>query len=123
LLFSLLFFPLPLIFIIVAFFLIKRGGRVSYRQRDPWGIKNVTDYYGKPKEEKKDPEHQIFELAFRNKGRVTLSEIILETGLSMKKAEKIVNSMVDNIRVCMEVNDNGLVYYEFPEIRNKFGKE
>lgn len=123
--FSLLFFPFPLIFIILFFLFFRKSNRVTFRRRDPFGVKNVTDYYGKPKQQvkKKDPEHQIFELAFRNKGRVTLSEIILETELSMKKAEKLVNSMVDNIHVCMEIDENGLMYYEFPEIRDKFNTE
>jgi hypothetical protein len=118
--FSLFFFPIPLIIFLFIFFLLRGSKKISFRPFSHWGEKNVTDVYGKPQEKEKDPEHAIFELAFRNKGRVTLSEIILETGLSMKKAEKLINSMLDDLRVRMEVDDKGLVYYEFPEIMDKF---
>jgi hypothetical protein len=58
----------------------------------------------------------IFNLAYTLKGEITLSDIIIETGLSMKEAEKTIDQMVDGIRVRMEVDDQGLVVYEFPEI-------
>ena len=117
--FSFLFFPL--IIFGVVYFLLRSGKKTYFRPFSRTGEKNVTDYYSKPKKEIKDQEHKIFDLAFRNKGRVTLSEIILETGLGMKKAEKLINSMVDDLRVRMEIDDKGLVYYEFPEIMDKFG--
>jgi hypothetical protein len=64
----------------------------------------------------KDIEATIFNLAYRFRGKITLSDIIIETGLSMKDAEEQINRMVDGIRVRMEVDENGLVLYEFPEI-------
>ncbi len=64
----------------------------------------------------KNIEGVIFSLAYSLKGKITLSDIIIETGLSMKEAENTINQMVDGIRVRMEVNDQGLVVYEFPEI-------
>ncbi len=116
--FSFMFFPL-IIFAVVFFFLRSRK-KSFFQPFSRSGEKNITDHYGKPRKEKKDPENMIFDLALRNKGRVTLSEIILETGLGMKKAEKLINSMLDDLRVRMEVDDKGLVYYEFPEIMDKF---
>jgi hypothetical protein len=67
---------------------------------------------GKPK----NIEGVIFNLAYTLKGKITLSDIIIETGLSMKEAEKTIDQMVDGIRVSMEVDDQGMVVYEFPEI-------
>ncbi len=64
----------------------------------------------------KNIEGVIFNLAYTLKGKITLSDIIIETVLSMKEGEKIINQMVDGIRVRMEVDDQGLVVYEFPEI-------
>jgi hypothetical protein len=65
-------------------------------------------------------ESAIFALAYRHKGRITLSDIIVETGLGIREAEQVANGMVDGIRVRMEVRENGLVVYEFPEIIARF---
>ena len=65
-------------------------------------------------------EAYIFRLAYKMKGRVTLSDVVLETGLNLKSAEETMNSMVDNVRVCMEVDERGWVVYEFPEIISRF---
>jgi len=74
-----------------------------------------------PKQKKPQSlEAQIFRLAHKLKGRITLSDIVLETGLSLKEAENTVTSMVDGLRVSMEVDDRGLVIFEFPEIISRF---
>ena len=62
----------------------------------------------------------IFNLAFRLKGRITLSDIIVETGLTVREAEGVIEGMVDGVRVRMEVDQNGMVIYEFPEIISRF---
>jgi hypothetical protein len=59
---------------------------------------------------------QIYKLAYKLKGRLTVSDIVIETGLDADEAEELIQSMVDNLRVRMEVMDDGLVVYEFPEI-------
>ncbi|MFW5742530.1 MAG: hypothetical protein ACOCW3_00345 [Spirochaetota bacterium] len=61
-------------------------------------------------------EARIFKLAYRLKGRLTVSDIVVETGLGVHEAEGLIESMVDNSRVRMEVDDRGVVTYEFPEI-------
>jgi hypothetical protein len=68
-------------------------------------------------------EGVIFNLAYTLEGKITLSDIIIETGMGMKEAEKTINQMVDGIRVRMEVDDQGLVVYEFPEIIARFRKD
>jgi hypothetical protein len=65
-------------------------------------------------------ESRIFRVAYKRKGRLTISDVVLETGLSIKEAEETVNAMVDGIRVRMEVDERGLVVYEFPEIMARF---
>jgi hypothetical protein len=65
-------------------------------------------------------EARIFRVAYKRKGRLTISDVVLETGLSIKEAEGTVNAMVDGIRVRMEVDERGLVVYEFPEIMARF---
>jgi hypothetical protein len=65
-------------------------------------------------------EARVFRAAYKMKGRLTVSDIVLETGLTVSESEELANSMVDGMRVRMEVNDDGLVFYEFPEIIARF---
>ena len=71
----------------------------------------------------KSIEARIFRAAYKRKGRLTVSDIVLETNLSLKEAEEVINHMVDGMRVRMEVNDTGMVIYEFPEIIARFEEE
>ena len=64
-------------------------------------------------------QDQVIQLAFRNGGLLTVTDVVAETGLSFKKAEKALNDMLDFSRVNMCVSDSGIVVYEFVEIRNK----
>ena len=68
-------------------------------------------------------ESAIFKLAYRMKGRLTLSDIVVETGLSLAEAEDLIQGMVDTTHVRMEVDDRGMVVYEFPEILRRFEEE
>lgn len=65
-------------------------------------------------------EARIFKLAYRLKGRLTVSDIVVETGLGVQEAEALIESMVDTSHVRMEVDDRGVVTYEFPEIIRRF---
>ena len=87
-----------------------RDRRISRHRKQ--GEKRRQIWNRKPK----NIEGVIFNLAYALKGKITLSDIIIETGLSMKEAENTINQMVDGIRVRMEVDDQGMVVYEFPEI-------
>lgn len=68
-------------------------------------------------------EVALFRLADKNKGRITLSDAVVETGLGIKEAEEILNELVDGSHVRMEVTDTGSVIYEFPEIITKYEKK
>lgn len=61
-------------------------------------------------------EAQVFQLANRLSGRVTISDVVIETGVGVQEAEELMQRLVDNARVRMEVDERGLVTYEFPEI-------
>ena len=73
----------------------------------------ITRYPSAPKVAR---EGEIFRLADKMKGCITLSDIVISTDLNMKDAELAIESMVDGVHVTMEVDDNGRVTYEFPEI-------
>jgi hypothetical protein len=63
---------------------------------------------------------RIYKLAFKLGGRLTVSDIVIETGMEVEEAEKLIQSMVDQQRIRMEVTDEGLVVYEFPEILARY---
>lgn len=65
-------------------------------------------------------EHQIFRLANKLKGRLTVSDVVIHTGLSVSDAEGTMNRLVDGMHVKMEVDNQGIVVYEFPEIIARF---
>ncbi len=64
-------------------------------------------------------QEQIIKLAYRKGGLLTVTDTVAETGLSFKKAEKVLNGMVDFSRVNMRVSDSGIMVYEFVEILHK----
>jgi hypothetical protein len=68
-------------------------------------------------------ENRIFRAAFKHSGSLTVSDIVLETGLGVREAEEVINGMVDGTHVRMEVQDDGLVVYEFPEIISRLEKQ
>lgn len=68
------------------------------------------------RDERATHEVEIFRLAKRLGGRVTVSDVVVATGLAPKEAESMLGSMADGVRVHMEVSDRGGVYYEFSEL-------
>ncbi len=68
-------------------------------------------------------QSRVFKLAYSLGGRVTVSDIVIETGLSVDEAESLLQSLVDNARVRMEVDDRGMLTYEFPEIQARAERE
>jgi hypothetical protein len=126
------FFPFGFLFPLILFVIIARVASgffrgVTRRQRiaDYDGfderVRSIEQTYPRavPGHGQTD-EARIFKLAFRLKGRLTVSDIVVETGLGVREAEQLIESMVDNAHVRMEVDDRGLVTYEFPEIIRRF---
>ena len=58
----------------------------------------------------------MFRLAYKLGGRLTVSDLVVDLDFSLEEGEIFLNQLVDSTRVTMEVRDDGLVYYEFPEI-------
>lgn len=97
-----------------------RGGRLDSQGR--WipgsGARNPLDMFRPQRSQ--SLEARIFRAAYKQRGRLTVSDVVIETGLGIKEAEELINGMVDGLRVRMEVDDRGLVVYEFPEIISRF---
>ena len=119
-------------FWIIPFILIGLLIRVVYRRTRPKRLDEYDleegSYPGRieaseKKYKEETIESRIFKLANHLKGRITLSDIVLETGLGMKSAERVIEDMLDNLHVTMEVDDSGMVFYEFPEIIARYDRE
>lgn len=127
------FFPFGILIPALFIFLIFRFGmrffndlfnnQNRFNLRDRWQIYDATRFGSVPSAKSHSLEGQIFRVAYKRKGRLTISDIVLETDLSIREAEQAVNRMVDGLHVKMEVEDSGMVIYEFPEIISRFENE
>jgi predicted transcriptional regulator len=89
------------------------------------GVFRLLSFYsrrGQPKDRGRSRmplQDEILQLALREGGLLTVTDVVAHTGLSFKKAEKALKEMVDFSRVHMRVSDSGTVVYDFVEIRLK----
>ena len=126
-------FPFAILFPALFLFLIFRFGirflndlfnnPNRLNARDRWQLYDRTGIDSLPSSKSRSIEGRIFRAAYKQKGKLTISDIVLETDLSIREAEEVINGMVDGTHVCMEVEDSGLVVYEFPEIISRFESE
>jgi hypothetical protein len=58
----------------------------------------------------------VLKLAARQGGRLTVTEVAAHLGWPMRRAEKILQSLDDGIRVDSQVTDEGVIVYEFREL-------
>lgn len=133
--FGILGFIFPLFFFIIVLRVVRSIFRSSTRRdlesriRDSRllsptdDLSTITRYPAPAQPVQKTGQGEIFRLADRMKGRLTLSDIVIATNLNMHDAEQVIESMVDGVHVTMEVNDSGGVVYEFPEIIARYEKE
>lgn len=123
-------FPFGILFPALFLFLIFRFGLRFFNDlfnnpsrlnaRDRWQLFDRRGYGFPPPARSRSIEGRIFRAALKHTGRLTISDIVLETDLSIREAEEVINGMVDSTHVRMEVADDGLVVYEFPEILSRF---
>ncbi|HSU16213.1 hypothetical protein [Longimicrobium sp.] len=59
----------------------------------------------------------VLQLASRKGGRLTVTEVATEMGWPMARAEKVLNSLDDGMRVMSDITDEGVIVYDFLEIR------
>ena len=86
-------------------------GIVSDNKKDmPLVARNVSDHSA-------TMVSKVFRLATKRQGRLTLSDIVIESGLGLKEAERFMDSLVDGLHVQIEVDAKDLINYEFPEIQ------
>jgi hypothetical protein len=64
-------------------------------------------------------QRKILQLASLKGGTLTVTEVAADLNLSLSAAEKILTSMDDDFRVRSEISQEGVIYYEFPELRHR----
>jgi hypothetical protein len=125
-------FGFPFLFLLPLFFaaVAVRAGSHFFRSWDssdrrafpgsrPGSGDFLTDAFGSPRGGR-SPEARVFQLARKLGGRLTVSDVVIDLGVDVKDAEELLQGLVDNVRVRMEIDDNGRVTYEFPEIIDRF---
>ncbi|MFP4373724.1 MAG: hypothetical protein ACLFPO_05300 [Spirochaetaceae bacterium] len=93
--------------------------RRSVYGRGRQGSDLLADIYGMPRGGR-SLEARVFQLAGKLGGRLSVSDVVIELGIDVKDAEDLLQSLVDNVRVRMELDDNGRVTFEFPEIIDRY---
>jgi ribosomal protein L40E len=58
----------------------------------------------------------VLKLAAERQGRLTVTEVAAALGWTLPRAEKVLNSLDDGLRVSSEVTDEGVIVYEFREL-------
>ena len=129
LVFGLAFFPMPSLFLVamvsVATFALFRFALSHDRQRNWYRLREAAapGSWGASEDAASARlENRIFRLAYRLGGRLTVSDLVVDTTLTSAEAERVLGDLVDNSRVTIEVRDDGLVFYEFPEIIDRRGR-
>jgi hypothetical protein len=64
-------------------------------------------------------QRRVLQLATAKGGTLTVTEVATELDLSMPAAEKILMALDDGFRVRSEISKEGILYYEFPEVRHR----
>lgn len=62
-------------------------------------------------------QQKILRLAGKKGGALTVTEVATELSLSLPAAERVLLAMDDGFRVRSDVTDEGLILYEFPELK------
>lgn len=64
----------------------------------------------------------VLQLAGRKGGQLTVTEVAAELGWTMKRAEKVLQSLDDGLRVTSDVTNEGVIVYDFPELTRASGR-
>jgi TM2 domain-containing membrane protein YozV len=83
----------------------------------PYGSSDQTIYKAPSKPESK--EKIVIKLAYKLDGRVTVSDVVANSDLSLDEAEKTLKELASKGYAGMHVTDSGLIVYEFEEVKGR----
>ena len=61
---------------------------------------------------------RVLLLATEKSGTLTVTEVAASLDLSLSAAEGVLDAMDDGLRVRSDITDQGIIVYEFPELRH-----
>ena len=64
-------------------------------------------------------QRKILKLASVRGGTLTVTEVAADLNLALPAADKILTSMDDGFRVRSDISNEGVLFYEFPEILHR----
>ena len=64
-------------------------------------------------------QRKILKLAAAKGGTLTVTEVAADLNLGLPAAEKLLTGMDDGFRVRSEISNEGVIYYEFPELLHR----
>ena len=64
-------------------------------------------------------QRKILKLAAMKGGTLTVTEVAADLNIAIPAAENILTTMDDGFRVRSEISAEGVIYYEFPELRHR----
>jgi hypothetical protein len=64
-------------------------------------------------------QRRVLLLATEKGGTLTVTEVAASLDLSLSAAEGVLDGMDDGLRVRSEITDQGIIVYEFPELRHR----
>ena len=63
-------------------------------------------------------QRKVLLLATEKGGTLTVTEVAASLNMSLSAAEEVLDRMDDGLRVRSDVTDQGIIVYEFPELRH-----
>jgi hypothetical protein len=63
-------------------------------------------------------QRRVLLLATEKSGTLTVTEVAASLNMSLAVAEGVLDGMDDGLRVRSDVTDQGIIVYEFPELRH-----
>jgi hypothetical protein len=64
-------------------------------------------------------QQKVLRLATHRGGTLTVTEVAAELNLSLPAAEKVLIAMDDGFRVRSDISSEGVLFYEFPEVKHR----
>lgn len=61
-------------------------------------------------------EDQILQLAQKKEGKITATDVAMNTELTIEEADKLLKKLAESSYVSMEISEKGIIYYEFIEL-------
>ena len=80
-----------------------------------WGLKARED---RRREIMTRLQRKVLLLATEKGGTLTVTEVAASLNMSLSAAEEVLDRMDDGLRVRSDVTDQGIIVYEFPELRH-----